>query len=157
LNQLLTEMDGFDSNLWGPENRSPDAANGKSGADGESGGGPVVVIAATNRPDVLDSALVRPGRFDRHVRVPLPDEAGRLAILRVHVERRSVPLEAEANLGEMAKATDGFSGAELGNVINEACLLAVRAGRDLVKLQDLRAAVVKCWEARGVAGLSFSP
>lgn len=151
LNQLLTELDGFDSAVWGGHGDSEALPNG-CGGDGVSAqqtgaGGPIVVIAATNRPDVLDSALVRPGRFDRHVRVGLPDEAGRLAILRVHVRRRQVPLEPSAGLEEVARGTPCFSGAELGNVVNEAALLAVRGGRDIVTMEDLRGATVKVWEA----------
>mmetsp|Transcript_71022 Transcript_71022/g.214937 ORF Transcript_71022/g.214937 Transcript_71022/m.214937 type:complete len:410 (-) Transcript_71022:173-1402(-) len=141
LNQLLTEMDGFDSPAWeGP--REPGAA-----AKGAAGG-PVVVIAATNRPDVLDPALLRPGRFDRHVRVGLPSEEGRLAILRVHVRERQVPLGAGASLEEAARSTPGFSGAELSNVINEAAMLAVRGGRDAVGAQDLRSATEKVRQMR---------
>lgn len=156
LNQLLTEMDGFDSNIWG--------AGGGSGAEGAAGGkaegsrskdkplsgGPVVVIAATNRPDVLDSALVRPGRFDRHVRVKLPDEAGRLAILKVHVEQRQVPIDTKIPFEDVARGTAGFSGAELGNVVNEASLLAVRADRTTVIAEDFRAATAKAWEMRNL-------
>lgn len=145
LNQLLTEMDGFDSSgVWDTDN-SP-AGRGKVG-----GGGPVIVIAATNRPDVLDSALLRPGRFDRHVRVQLPDEAGRLAILLVHLERQQVPLAPEVSLGDVAAGTPGFSGAELGNVVNEACLLAIREGRELVAQVDLVAAMEKVREANAAA------
>mmetsp|Transcript_9261 Transcript_9261/g.23835 ORF Transcript_9261/g.23835 Transcript_9261/m.23835 type:complete len:424 (+) Transcript_9261:75-1346(+) len=154
LNQLLTEMDGFDSRGWGEGGELPD---GSPAAPGATRGGAVVVIAATNRPDVLDSALVRPGRFDRHVRVPLPDEDGRLAILRVHVQHRSVPLQKGADLQEAARASEGFSGAELGNIVNEACLLALRADREAVSPEDLRAAVVKCWQARGVDANFSSP
>lgn len=105
LNQLLTEMDGF-------EGRPQD----------------VVVIAATNRPEVLDPALIRPGRFDRHVRVGLPSQEGRLAILRVHT--RSVKLSTEVDLEQVAAASHGFSGAELANVVNEAALLTVRSNCD---------------------------
>ncbi|MCB9450622.1 MAG: ATP-dependent metallopeptidase FtsH/Yme1/Tma family protein [Anaerolineaceae bacterium] len=100
LNQMLAEMDGFDQN--------------------ES----VIVMAATNRPDVLDPALLRPGRFDRQVTVGLPDRAGRLDILKIHT--RGKPLTADANLDEIAKATIGFSGADLANLANEAALTAAR-------------------------------
>ncbi|MBZ0277805.1 MAG: AAA family ATPase, partial [Anaerolineae bacterium] len=100
LNQMLAEMDGFDQN--------------------ES----VIVMAATNRPDVLDPALLRPGRFDRQVTVGLPDRAGRLDILKIHT--RGKPLAADANLEDMAKATMGFSGADLSNLANEAALTAAR-------------------------------
>jgi cell division protease FtsH len=101
LNQLLTEMDGFDGRCDG-----------------------VVVIAATNRPEVLDPALTRPGRFDRHVVVPLPDVRGRRAILQVHV--RNVVLGSDCDLARVAAQSDGCSGAELANIVNEAALLAVR-------------------------------
>merc|ERR1712023_451349 len=100
LNQLLVEMDGFDDN------------------DG------VIVIAATNRPDVLDPALLRPGRFDRQVTVPLPDIRGREAILKVHM--RKVPLDADVDPLVIARGTPGFSGADLANLINEAALFAAR-------------------------------
>ena len=102
LNQLLVEMDGF---------------------DGASG---VVVLAATNRPDVLDPALLRPGRFDRRIRVELPDLRGRTAILSLHT--RGKPLDVEVDLHQIARSTAGFSGADLANVINEAALLAMRRG-----------------------------
>jgi cell division protease FtsH len=103
LNQLLAEMDGFEQ------------------ADG------VVVLAATNRPDALDPALRRPGRFDREVMVPLPNRAERCAILAAHA--RGKDLEPDADLGRVAAATPGFSGADLANLVNEAALRAVRAGR----------------------------
>jgi cell division protease FtsH len=105
LNQLLVEMDGFESNEG------------------------VIMIAATNRPDVLDPALLRPGRFDRRVVVPRPDLRGRLAILKVHTRR--VPLDADADLQMIARGTPGFVGADLQNLVNEAALLAARrdAGR----------------------------
>ena len=103
LNQLLAEMDGFE----------------------ESGG--VVVLAATNRPDALDPALRRPGRFDREVLVPLPDRAGRAAILASHA--RGKDLSPDTDFDEIAAATPGFSGADLANLVNEAALTAVRAGR----------------------------
>ena len=103
LNQLLVEMDGF---------------------GGDAG---IVVMAATNRPDILDPALLRPGRFDRQVTIDVPDVHGRLEILRLHCGER--PLGPDASLEEIAKLTPGFSGAELANVINEAALLSVRSGR----------------------------
>jgi cell division protease FtsH len=106
LNQLLAEMDGFD------------AATS------------VIVIAATNRPDVLDKALLRPGRFDRQVVVGYPDRAGREAILRIHT--RKIPLASDVDLTVLAKQTPGFSGADLANLANEAALLAARQGRDEV-------------------------
>ena len=114
LNQLLVEMDGFQSN------------------DG------VVLIAATNRPDVLDPALLRPGRFDRRVVVDLPDIRGREEILRIHV--RKVPLAEEVDLKRIAQATPGLSGADLANLINEAALFASRKGRDSVDRSDIEGA-----------------
>ena len=110
LNQLLVEMDGFESN------------------DG------VVIIAATNRPDVLDKALLRPGRFDRQVVVPVPDLKGREAILRVH--GRKVVLGPDVDLRTIAKGTPGFSGADLANLVNEAALLAARVQRRSVAMED---------------------
>jgi cell division protease FtsH len=114
LNQLLVEMDGFESNEG------------------------VILIAATNRPDVLDPALLRPGRFDRQVVVPRPDVKGRLKILSVHA--RKVPLSPEVNMETVAKGTPGFSGADLANLINEAALLAARANKNQVDMHDLEAA-----------------
>ena len=110
LNQILTEMDGF------------------SGREG------VIVLAATNQPDVLDKALLRPGRFDRRVVVNLPDKAGRQAILEVHT--RKVPLAPDVNLEELASATPGLSGADLKNLCNESALLAARRGQNEVKQKD---------------------
>ncbi len=110
LNQILTEMDGFDS-----------ATN-------------VIVIAATNRPDVLDQALLRPGRFDRRVAVQPPDRAGREAILRVHT--RGVPLGPDVDLGRIAATTPGMVGADLANLVNEAALTAARRQHDLVEEAD---------------------
>jgi cell division protease FtsH len=110
LNQLLVEMDGF----------APNAG--------------VVVIAATNRPDILDAALLRPGRFDRQVSVGTPDLKGREQILKIHA--RSVALEIEVNLRQIARGTPGFSGAELANLVNEAALCAVRRGRTRVCDED---------------------
>ena len=115
LNQLLTEMDGFDA--------------GKG----------VVILAATNRPESLDKALLRPGRFDRRVPVELPDLQGREAILRVHA--RAVKMSKDVNFTAIARATSGASGAELANIINEGALAAVKAGRALVEQQDLEEAV----------------
>ena len=100
LNQLLVEMDGFESN------------------DG------VILIAATNRPDVLDPALLRPGRFDRQIVVPRPDVRGREEILRVH--SRNIPLSKDVELSVLARGTPGFSGADLSNLVNEAALRAAR-------------------------------
>ena len=115
LNQLLTEMDGFD------------------------GGKGVVILAATNRPETLDPALLRPGRFDRRVPVELPDLAGREAILKVHAEK--VSKEPNIDMSAIARATSGASGAELANIVNEAALRAVRMGRDKVNQSDLEESV----------------
>ena len=117
LNQILTEMDGF------------------SGAEG------VIVLAATNRPDVLDPALLRPGRFDRTITVQAPDQAGRAAILHVHT--RQVSLGGDVDLEQVARATPGMTGAELANLVNEAALLAVRRGRSTVEEHDLLDALEK--------------
>lgn len=114
LNQLLVEMDGFESNEG------------------------VILISATNRPDVLDPALLRPGRFDRQVVVPRPDIKGRSKILKVH--SRKIPLSEDVNLDVVAKGTPGFSGADLANLINEAALLAARANKDQVEMADLESA-----------------
>jgi cell division protease FtsH len=110
LNQLLVEMDGFESNEG------------------------VILIAATNRPDVLDPALLRPGRFDRRVVVPLPDVGGREGILRVHCKK--IPLSEDVELSVLARGTPGFSGADLANLVNEAALLAARQNRKQVMMQD---------------------
>src|SRR5580693_4084685 len=110
LNQLLAEMDGFDP---------------------VSG---IVVLGATNRPEVLDPALLRPGRFDRQVTIPLPNVSEREAILRVHV--RGKKLAPDVDLGAVARATPGFSGADLANLANEAAIVAVREGRDVVTAED---------------------
>jgi cell division protease FtsH len=111
LNQLLVEMDGFESNEG------------------------VILIAATNRPDVLDPALLRPGRFDRQVVVPRPDVKGREAILKVHAKQS--PLAPSVDLAVVARGTPGFSGADLANVVNEAALLAARKDKNFVEMQDL--------------------
>ncbi len=111
LNQLLVEMDGFESN------------------DG------VILISATNRPDVLDPALMRPGRFDRQVVVPRPDVKGREKILVVHC--RDIPLEENVDLAIIARGTPGFSGADLANLVNEAALLAARRNREKVSMEEL--------------------
>jgi cell division protease FtsH len=117
LNQILTEMDGFSS---------------REG---------IIVLAATNQPDVLDKALLRPGRFDRRVVVNLPDKKGREAILQVHTRR--VPLDTDASLSELAGATPGFSGADLKNLVNEAALLAARRGQNQVHQKDFLDALEK--------------
>jgi len=114
LNQLLVEMDGFESNEG------------------------VILIAATNRPDVLDPALLRPGRFDRQVVVPTPDLRGRRRILEVHTRR--TPVDASVNLDVLAKGTPGFSGADLENLVNEAALSAAKLGRDKVVMADFEMA-----------------
>lgn len=114
LNQLLVEMDGFE------------------GTEG------VIILAATNRPDVLDPALLRPGRFDRQVVVPIPDVKGRLEILKVHT--RKIPLDERVDLDVIARGTPGFSGADLANLVNEAALLAARKSKSKVEMPDFEAA-----------------
>ena len=114
LNQILTEMDGFTPNET------------------------VIVLAATNRPDVLDPALLRPGRFDRHVTVDRPTKKGRLEILKVHT--RNIPLAADVDLEYIAKGTVGMSGADLANLVNEAALIATRYNKSAVDMSDLDAA-----------------
>ncbi|MCA9182545.1 MAG: AAA family ATPase, partial [Planctomycetales bacterium] len=116
-NQLLVEMDGFDANVG------------------------VILLAATNRPEVLDKALLRPGRFDRQVIIDAPDREGRLAILKVH--SRNKPLEPDVDLQRIARATPGFSGADLANALNEAALLAARQKEKLISQHDLEEAVEK--------------
>jgi len=115
LNQLLVEMDGFDSRVG------------------------VILVAATNRPEILDPALLRAGRFDRQVLVDRPDKIGRLAILKVHA--RSITIANQADLETIAAMTPGFVGADLANLLNEAALLAVRRGKDTVSLSELQEAV----------------
>jgi cell division protease FtsH len=122
LNQLLHEMDGFEPNQG------------------------VVIMAATNRPEVLDKALTRAGRFDRQIVVPLPAANGRLEILKIH--SRDTPLGPDVDLDRLAKITPGFSGADLANIVNEAALMAVRAGREIVTMEDFDLAI-----ERVVAGL----
>jgi len=109
--------------------------------DGFSSGDTVIVLAATNRPEVLDAALLRPGRFDRRVVVQAPDKRGRAAILKVHT--RTVPLAADADLAQVASATPGLVGADLRNLVNEAALLAARRGEDAVHLKDFMDALEK--------------
>ena len=130
LNQLLVEMDGFDTQ------------------DG------VIIIAATNRPDVLDPALLRPGRFDRQVTVSLPDVNGREEILKVHSKK--VKLSANVDLGVIARGTPGFSGAELANVINEAALIAARRGLKAITLAELEEARDKVRWGRERRSLAMS-
>ena len=117
LNQLLVEMDGFGANEG------------------------IITLAATNRPDILDPALLRPGRFDRRVTVGRPDLAGRIAILKVHSKNK--PLDDDVNLETIAKKTPGFTGAELANLLNEAALLAARVDRKKITMQDLEEASEK--------------
>ncbi len=117
LNQLLVEMDGFGGN------------------DG------VIVMAATNRPDILDPALLRPGRFDRQITVDYPDQKGREEILKVHAKGK--PFEAEVDLATLAKTTVGFTGADLENLLNEAALLAARKNKSLIGMEDLEEATIK--------------
>ncbi len=119
LNQLLVEMDGFESN------------------DG------VIIIAATNRPDVLDPAILRPGRFDRRITVPRPDVRGREEILRVHTKR--TPLSPDVDLEVIARGTPGFSGADLENLVNEAALLAARQDKDALNMADFELAKDKVY------------
>ena len=121
LNQLLVEMDGFAPNEG------------------------VILVAATNRPDVLDKALLRPGRFDRQVVVGLPDLVGREAILRVHLEKRKVPLDKEVSVKDVAKGTPGLAGADLENLVNEAALMAARFGNPTVTQLDFEEARDKLW------------
>jgi cell division protease FtsH len=121
LNQLLVEMDGFETNTH------------------------VIVIAATNRPDVLDPALLRPGRFDRHVTLDRPDIKGRRAILDVHA--RNKPLDSTVDLDVLGRQTPGFSGADLANLINEAAILAARANKKVIGMDELEEAI-----ARVIAG-----
>jgi cell division protease FtsH len=122
LNQLLVEMDGFDPRVG------------------------VILMAATNRPEILDPALLRAGRFDRHVLVDRPDKNGRLAILKIHA--RNVPIDSASDLEVIAAMTPGFVGADLANIINESALLAVRRSKDKVGLSELQEAV-----ERVIAGL----
>ncbi|OGB84151.1 hypothetical protein A3F66_03260, partial [candidate division TM6 bacterium RIFCSPHIGHO2_12_FULL_32_22] len=115
LNQILTEMDGFDQS-----------------------GEPVIVMAATNRPDVLDKALLRPGRFDRRVEVPYPDLKCRTDILKVHA--KNVKMDSSVDLEKIARGTPGFSGADLANLINEAAIIASKAGKEFVDINDIEEA-----------------
>jgi cell division protease FtsH len=117
LNQLLVEMDGFGTNEG------------------------VVVLAATNRVDILDPALLRPGRFDRQVYVGLPDIKGRREILDIHARKK--PLAEDVNLDEVARSTSGFTGADLENLMNEAALLAGRRGRKVITMEDVHESVIK--------------
>jgi len=122
LNQLLAEMDGFSSDT------------------------PIIVLAATNRPEVLDPALLRPGRFDRQVLVDKPDFEGRIKILKVHV--KNIKMSSDASIEEIARLTAGLAGADLANIVNEAALLAGRKNKDQVEQEDFIEAV-----ERAIAGL----
>ncbi|MBI2850711.1 MAG: ATP-dependent zinc metalloprotease FtsH [Chloroflexi bacterium] len=117
LNQILTEMDGFDTNTS------------------------VIVLAATNRPDILDPALLRPGRFDRRVVLDRPDQTGRIAILKVHIKNK--PMDKSVDLEVLAKQTVGFSGADLSNLVNEAAILAARRGKKAVEMMELEESIDK--------------
>jgi len=130
LNQLLVEMDGFESNEG------------------------VILIAATNRPDVLDPALLRPGRFDRQVVVPRPDVNGRYEILKVHTKK--VPLADDVDLEILAKSTPGFSGADLSNLVNEAALIAARKNKDKVYMEDFEEAKDKVLMGKERRSMSIS-
>ncbi len=128
LNQLLVEMDGFESNEG------------------------IIVIGATNRPDILDPALLRPGRFDRQIYVPLPDVKGRLEILKIHT--RNKPLSDDVDLEVIARSTPGFSGADLANIVNEAALIAARKGHGKITMEDFEEAKDKV--TMGVARKSLA-
>ncbi|MDD5190767.1 MAG: ATP-dependent zinc metalloprotease FtsH [Dehalococcoidales bacterium] len=117
LNQILTEMDGFDTNVN------------------------IIILAATNRPDILDPALLRPGRFDRRVVLDLPDNNGRIAILKVHIKNK--PINPAVSLERLARQTAGFSGADLANLVNEAAILAARRGKKTVDMVDLEESIDK--------------
>jgi cell division protease FtsH len=117
LNQILTEMDGFDTNTS------------------------IIILAATNRPDILDPALLRPGRFDRRVVLDLPDVVGRTAILKVHTKNK--PIAASVNMETLAKETAGFSGADIANLMNEAAILAARKGQKTIEMIDLEESIDK--------------
>jgi cell division protease FtsH len=131
LNQLLVEMDGFETNEG------------------------VILVAATNRPDVLDPALLRPGRFDRRVVVPRPDVKGREGILKVHT--RKVPLSGDVNLALLSRSTPGFAGADLENLVNEAALLAARQGKDKVEMADFEVAKDKVMMGAERKSMIMSP
>ena len=133
LNQLLVEMDGFNTN------------------DG------VILMAATNRPDVLDQALLRPGRFDRQIVVPNPDIKGRREILEIHVRNQKIPLAADVDLEVLARGTPGFSGADLANMVNEAALLAARRGSENVTMADFEDAKDKVLMGPARRSISMSP
>ncbi|MFN3265028.1 MAG: ATP-dependent zinc metalloprotease FtsH, partial [Aquificaceae bacterium] len=131
LNQLLVEMDGFDT------------------SEG------IIVIAATNRPDILDPALLRPGRFDRQIYIPRPDVRGRYEILKVHA--RDKKLAPNVDLEIVARATPGFTGADLENVLNEAALLAARKGKEAIEMQDIEEAIDRITMGLERKGMVISP
>jgi cell division protease FtsH len=115
LNQLLVEMDGFSANEG------------------------IIIMASTNRPDILDPALLRPGRFDRHILIDRPDVKGREAILSVHIKDK--PVADDVNLEVLAKRTPGFTGADLANMVNEAALLSARRGHEKISMQELEESI----------------
>jgi cell division protease FtsH len=131
LNQLLVEMDGFDT------------------SEG------ILIIAATNRPDILDPALLRPGRFDRQIFIPKPDVKGRYEILKVHAKNK--PLAKDVDLELIARATPGFTGADLENILNEAALLAARKRKDLIHMEDLEEAIDRVMMGLERRGMVISP
>ncbi|NPA13042.1 MAG: ATP-dependent metallopeptidase FtsH/Yme1/Tma family protein [Aquificae bacterium] len=133
LNQLLVELDGFDS--------------------GEG----IIVIAATNRPDILDPALLRPGRFDRQISVPKPDVKGRYEILKVHVKKKKIPLDKDVDLMVIARGTPGFSGADLANIVNEAALLAARKRKDKVGMKEFEEAMDRIMMGLERKGMAITP
>ena len=133
LNQLLVELDGF-----------------------ESGEG-IIVIAATNRPDILDPALLRPGRFDRQISVPKPDVKGRYEILKVHVKKKKIPLDNDIDLMVIARGTPGFSGADLANIVNEAALLAARKRKDKVGMKEFEEAMDRIMMGLERKGMAITP
>ncbi len=133
LNQLLVELDGFDSNEG------------------------IIVIAATNRPDILDPALLRPGRFDRQISVPKPDVKGRYEILKVHLNKKKIPLGDDVDLMIIARGTPGFSGADLANVVNEAALLAARRRKDKVTMQEFEDAMDRIMMGLERKGMAITP
>ena len=130
LMQLLAELDGFDALE------------------------DVKIIAATNRPDILDDALLRPGRFDRVIEIPLPDEAGRKTILGIHLGKMSI---TRVNIAKIVEQTEGFSGAELKATTVESGMIAIRDGRSKVKQEDLQLAVERIKKKRETNGVSSSP
>lgn len=133
LNQLLVELDGFDSNEG------------------------IIVIAATNRPDILDPALLRPGRFDRQISVPKPDVKGRYAILQIHIKKKNIPLGEDVDIATIAKATPGFSGADLANVVNEAALLAARRKKEKVGMREFEDALDRIMMGLERKGMAITP